>query len=263
MLCGELPAMTHPLDSDGEDRGFEAEAAPEPAASLPAGAIRLPRSPLVLFGILGVGLVIAAAGLMTGMSHSRRTDLDNGDGIKIENGGTVAAKPLASTPVMPLAGAEPGSDAIGPVSGDATQPSSAPPGTVLSTPSQPTTLVAPSGSPAKLVSPHDAAEDDGDTPRQRPDAGAKGASAEGGIALQCLAPLNRVQSVICSDARLSAVDLRMRRAFRRALSESDDPDALQAEQARWRAARDRAALQGDAGALAELYSARIHELEPQ
>lgn len=257
--------MTHPVDSEAEGARFEAETPDEPSAALPAGAIRLPRSRLVAIGILGAGLVIAAAGVLTGMSHSRQ-GLDSGDGIRVESSGAIPAKPLASTPVMALAGAEPGSDPIGTPVGDAKPPPSEP--SELATPSQPGALVAPGGQQT-LVRPQDAgsrgalvADDTLSTPRGDRST-VQVASTDGGTPLACLGSQNRVQSVICSDSHLAAADARMRRAFRKALAESDDPDALQAEQARWRSARDRAALQGDAGALADLYSARIRELEPQ
>ncbi len=263
--------MTHPVESEVEDGGYVAAPAPEAPSALPAGAIGLPRSRYVIAGVGGVVALIAAVGIGVGMSKSRHTDL--GDSITIESGKTVPAPGVAqATPVMQLAGAEPGSDPIGTPTGDPNPPPASDKGTVLTTPSQPTQLVAPDGSGPLLQGPR-AGRETLVRPRDRDgpdDAGAvvtdqpRVASTEaGGVPLACLSPRNHMQSLMCSDPHLAAADARVRQAFRRALAESDDPDALQAEQARWRAARDRAADRNDAGALADLYSNRIKELEPR
>lgn len=249
---------------------LETEGPAYPGDPLPAGSVRLPRNRLVAVAVGAAVAVVAGAGILTGISRARHADLDSGDGIRVEASKAPPSKGVVqATPILPLAGPEPGSDPIGAPVGDANANSDLGPG-ILPKPQEGPAL--PPGAGTQPAAPQDGASRDDDAspstsddaappPTPRPNARPQIlASAATGA---CVAPQTRVQQVICADPRLAAADRRLRRAYQQALSDTDDPDSLSARQARWLAARDRAASQGDAAALSDLYAQRLRELEPQ
>ncbi|HEY8572053.1 hypothetical protein [Phenylobacterium sp.] len=64
--------------------------------------------------------------------------------------------------------------------------------------------------------------------------------------------------ILCANPQLKAADLRMQRAYRRAVAAGADREILDGEQAAWRALRNRAANKNE---MAALYRQRMHELE--
>jgi uncharacterized protein YecT (DUF1311 family) len=257
--------MIEPVDSPSET---ESQREPEAAAPLLAGAIRLPRSRLMAIGVVGAVVVIAGIGVLSGVSRSRRSDLDSGDGIRI--GTTSAQRIPQATPIQQVIGAEPGAEPIGaPVE---TRSDNAP--VLLDQPSTPDLeaardrhgapdegAVAGSSSPSSPETPETAPDSRFSSPPNVPSSAA--GHDDDAPSFACAAPRTRIQALICSDAHLAAADRRVRVAYRRAMVESADPEALAASQARWRAARDVAAEHQDAGALADLYASRLRELEPR
>jgi len=75
----------------------------------------------------------------------------------------------------------------------------------------------------------------------------------------CANAASRAAQVVCADPDLSAADREMMRAYRRALRNGAQPEALQRDQREWLAAREDAARRSPR-ALAELYDRRIDEL---
>jgi uncharacterized protein YecT (DUF1311 family) len=73
---------------------------------------------------------------------------------------------------------------------------------------------------------------------------------------------SRADALVCADPRLAAADRRLARAYRQAEAAGVEPGRLQRQQARWRAAREAAAEQAP-GAVAQVYDARIAELEDE
>ena len=76
----------------------------------------------------------------------------------------------------------------------------------------------------------------------------------------CAGELSAAQAMVCDDARLSAKDRRLARAYRQALRAGAPADALEAEQDDWRAIREDAAAVSRR-AVAQVYDQRIRELE--
>lgn len=89
---------------------------------------------------------------------------------------------------------------------------------------------------------------DRDAPGRGPDLG------------RCADAGSRAEAVVCADPRLAAADRRLRQAYDRALDAGASPRRLDRQQGRWLAAREDAA-RDDPRAVAEVYEARIAELE--
>lgn len=96
-----------------------------------------------------------------------------------------------------------------------------------------------------------------------PDQVAPTAAAAGGFeanAENCGALPSPADRLVCASPNLVAADLRLRRLYRRALDETEDPESLRDDQRLWDRDRDRVAtLEGPQG-LARLYDERIQEL---
>jgi hypothetical protein len=75
----------------------------------------------------------------------------------------------------------------------------------------------------------------------------------------CRYARSRAEQMVCDDPRLAAYDRRLARAFRRAVDNGAPFDRLRAQQDRWLAARERAAVSPEAVGM--VYEQRIAELE--
>jgi hypothetical protein len=75
----------------------------------------------------------------------------------------------------------------------------------------------------------------------------------------CRYARSRAEQMVCEDPRLAAYDRRLARAFRRAVDNGASYGRLRAQQDRWLAARERAAV--SPAAVGMVYQQRIDELE--
>ncbi len=98
------------------------------------------------------------------------------------------------------------------------------------------------------------------TPESPPGSGDPAQAVAAPPSFDCDAPVGRAEIMVCSDARLAALDRHLDRSYRRALSAGAPRDLLASQQADWRMVReDGAAI--SANALAQAYEQRIRELD--
>lgn len=240
---------------------------PEPLAP---GAIRVRRSGLLAASIVALGVVIAAAGVISGFGrHSAagpRSELSvlrsKSARVPASTAQPAVALPVGSEPGAPVTSEPVGAGMtapFGPLTYDTrvAVPTPAPGGAVATRP------LAVTARPLAQTAPAQAATYPAAIPQpavSSPTADARDDPESVLVTQACSGAATRLDSMLCSDPGLAAQDRRVRRAFRNLMQAADDPETLAVDQARFRNARDRAAAHGDREGLQELYQQRLQEL---
>ena len=246
--------MIPPVDTAPEQVRASEPAGSSAALAPAAGSVRVRRSGVLAGAIIFAVLALATAGVVSGVNRSAQGPRGPGPVLSIRPGRTVTAQPsvpVIATPYVEEPGAPVTAQPVGPAGAPLTRAARLP-ATVVRTP--------PGPAPAPVSAVQVAAAPERAAPLR---ASASEDLAPGQAADRCAGARTAVQAVLCNRPDLAARDRRVRDAYQRMLRDSDDPEGVAADQARYLDARERAARRGDEDALQDLYAQRLSELEPR